>query len=108
MLNFNDLNIKKEEVKVLPPTKTKTIKSKPITFAQLNGDEPKKPIQLSKEEIERRKITEPGFKIPISNYQQVAQYCETCEDITTHVCNSEKKKLRCLTCKNDIKYGQES
>lgn len=106
MLKFDDLSKGLEqgsEANVKPsftPKKTGELK-----FSQLIGEEPIKQGKLSKEEIERRRLTEPGHKIPTANYQQVGQYCETCGDLTGHAHNIEKKKLRCLICKNDKSYG---
>ena len=42
---------------------------------------------------------EPGNKTPISDYKQVGQYCDTCEDITMHVYSKKTNKVRCLNCK---------
>ena len=111
MLNFNQLKVENREiVQVKKPVLSKSIpNNQQISFQQLVGNEPiKKKNVLTKEEIERRRTTEPGNKIPTANYQQIAQYCETCEDVTTHVHNPEKKKLRCLTCKNDKSYGSRN
>ena len=63
------------------------------------------PPKLSASEIEAikdnlRKI-EPGYKIPIANYQQIACWCNYCEDVTSKVINEKGTKIRCLKCKKD-------
>lgn len=55
---------------------------------QLNG-EPKKVVA----------ITEPGHKIPITNYKQIGCWCEVCQDTTAQVYSHKTRKIRCLRCK---------
>lgn len=50
------------------------------------------------------RVIEPGNKIPISNYLQLGQFCETCDNVTAHVRNPETKNIRCLKCKTKTKY----
>lgn len=50
------------------------------------------------------RLIEPGNKIPLSNYQQLGQFCDVCDDTTPHVRNPETKNIRCLICKTKTKY----
>lgn len=105
-MNFNDLKIvDKVEVKSKSPVSTPTI-NKVINYQELTEDKPIVSVKLTKDEIERRRTTEPGYKVPSGNYQQVGQWCEVCQDVQTHAHLPEKNKLRCLNCKNDKIYGK--
>lgn len=54
----------------------------------------------SLEEVKKEvKIIEPGHKIPVANYLQIGQWCETCQDVKAHVYSKETNKIRCLKCK---------
>lgn len=55
----------------------------------------KKKILITKE----LKLIEPGHKIPVADYLQVACWCEICDDVKTHAYSEATKKIRCLHCK---------
>jgi len=69
----------------------------------MNFDE----LQVEESKTKAKKIVlaqevarlEPGNKIPVANYQQIGQWCDTCEDVQAHVYSKDTKKIRCLRCK---------
>lgn len=99
MLNFGDLNLGEDKEVVVkkqqPPVSL--LKSSKVDLSHL------KPKKLSKEEIKELHQVEPGYKIPVANYQQVGTFCDNCDDVTGHVFNPASKTIICQICKTKRK-----
>lgn len=52
-----------------------------------------------KKELVVKPTQEPGHHIPIGDYQQIGQWCDTCEDVEMHAFNKKTKRIRCISCK---------
>lgn len=99
MLNFNDLKISEQEVttkKVVTPP-VSSIKSSVVDLSHLKKHKP------TKEELKELHQVEPGYKIPVANYQQVGTFCDNCNDVTGHVFNPASKIIICQICKTKRK-----
>jgi ribosomal protein S27E len=57
--------------------------------------------KITKPEIDTKdlKKMEPGYKIPISEFIQIGQWCDSCQEVEAHVYSPTSKKIRCLKCK---------
>jgi len=63
-----------------------------MKFTELIPEKPK----LDRKELNQ---IEPGNKVPLTEYKQIGQWCDVCEDVEMHAYSIKYKKIRCLKCK---------
>lgn len=103
MLKFSDLNlgedtesnIKLKKATLVP--NSISLRSSVIDLSHLKKRKP------TKEELKELHTVEPGYKIPVANYQQVGTFCDKCDDVTGHVFNPASKTIICQICKTKRK-----
>lgn len=92
-MNFNELITSNE----IPRTTHKLVGS------SINLSDLAKP-KLTDKELRLAKDIEPGHKIGTGSFHQVAQWCDTCNDVKSFAHKVEKKRMICLCCKKVKTY----